>query len=171
LKEPDGPIILERIRSLALSRTTVVIGLGNPDRADDGAGIEIVSHWKARLKERAFFDTETSAETAVFDGLEDPEAEVFLFVDAADFGGEPGEIRLFGREETDRFQPAISTHKVPIGLLTQMIRSRGRQAYLLGIQPGSVELFGGMTGGVREAVKTLQLLMNQENSGRPSNTD
>jgi hydrogenase 3 maturation protease len=169
LKEPDGLIILERIRSLALSGRTLVIGLGNPDRADDGAGIEIVSHWKARLKERAFFDTETSAETAVFDGLEDPDAEVFLFVDTADFGGKAGEIRLFEGEETPRFEPAISTHKVPIGLLTEMIRSKGRRAVLLGIQPGSLELFGRMTEEAAEAVKTLKSLMDQENSGSPSN--
>jgi len=145
-----------------MSRTTVVIGLGNPDRADDGAGIEIVSRWKARLKERAFFDTETSAETAVFDGLEDPEVEVFLFVDAADFGGQAGEIRLFEGGESPRFEPAISTHKVPIGLLMEMIRSKGRQAVLLGIQPGSMALFGGMTGGVREAVESLKALVGGE---------
>jgi hydrogenase maturation protease len=164
LKEPDGPIILERIRSLALSQKTVVIGLGNPDRADDGAGIEIVSHWKARLQERAFFDTETSAETAVFDGLENPDAEVFLFVDAADFGGKAGEIRLFEAEESLRFEPAVSTHKVPIGLLTEMIRSKGRRAVLLGIQPVSIELFGKMTEGVREAVERLKSLTEGEGS-------
>jgi hydrogenase maturation protease len=161
LKEPDGRFILERIRSLALSRGTLVIGLGNPDRADDGAGTAIVSHWKARLKERAFFDTETSAETAVFEGLEVPDTEVFLFVDAADFGGRPGEIRVFGAAESARFQPAISTHKVPIDLLMQMIRSRGRQAYLLGIQPGSLELFGRMTEGVAEAVALLKTLLDR----------
>jgi hydrogenase maturation protease len=162
LKEPDDPRLLERIRNLVLSERTVVIGIGNPDRADDGAGIEIVSHWKARLKERAFFDTETSVETVLFDALEKPDVDVFLFVDAANFGGRPGEARLFGREDAGHFRPAISTHKVPLDLLMQVIASKGRQAYLLGIQPGCVELFGGMTGEVAEAVKILSVIMNKD---------
>ena len=162
MKEPDHQDPTEPIRSLILSERTVVIGMGNPDRADDGAGIEIVSHWKARLKERAFLDTETSVETVVFDGLADAEAEVFLFVDAADFGGRPGEFRLFGVKDTAEFHPAISTHKVPIDLLMGVIASKGRRAFLLGIQPESVELFGGMTEEVAKAVEILERLVNQD---------
>lgn len=134
----------------------MVIGLGNPDRADDGAGIEIVSLWKARLNKRAFLDTETSVETAVFDGLENPDVDAFLFVDAADFGGRPGEVHLFDSEDTECFRPALSTHKVQLDLLMQVIATKGKQAFLLGIQPGSVELFGGMTEEIAEAVKTLK---------------
>ncbi len=135
-----------------------MIGLGNPDRADDGAGIEIVSRWKARLKKRAFVEPETSAETVVMNHLEDAGVDAFLFVDAADFSGAPGEIRQFGAGDASRFKPAWSTHQVPMDLLMQMIVSKGKKVSLLGIQAGSVELFGAMTGSVIHAVESLSSL-------------
>lgn len=149
---PDPEI---RIRALIRSERTVVVGLGNPDRADDGAGIEIVSKWKARLGRRAFLDTEISAETIVLDHLADPDADVFLFVDAADFGGKPGDFRLFGIGEQDRFRPALSTHQVPMDLLMGLIASRRKDVFLLGIQPESLEPMGGMTPAVSDTVRRL----------------
>ncbi len=148
--DPEG-----RIRALIRSERTVVVGLGNPDRADDGAGIEIVSKWKARLGRRAFLDTETSAETIVLDHLSDPDADVFLFVDAADFGGKPGDFRLFGIGDQELFRPALSTHQVPMDLLMGLIASRRKDVFLLGIQPGSLEPLGGMTPEVSETVELL----------------
>jgi hydrogenase maturation protease len=159
LKELENPGLSEElIRNLILSEKTLVVGLGNPDRADDGAGIEIVSHWKARLKKRAFVEPETSVETVVMNHLDDDGVEAFLFVDAADFGGTPGEIHRFGIEDASSFKPAWSTHQVPIGLLMQLIASKKKRAFLLGIQAGSVELFGAMTRDVIQAVEALSLL-------------
>jgi hydrogenase maturation protease len=170
LKEPDDPVLFKRIQDLILSDGTCVIGLGNPDRADDGAGIEIVSHWKARLKERAFLDTEISAETAVIEGLEDPCTRVLFFVDAVDFGGAAGELRFFSAEDSVRFQPSLSTHKVPLGLLMQMVTSRNKEAHLLGIQPKSVEWLGGMTKEVVETVDLLKRFINQVSVQHGSDT-
>jgi hydrogenase maturation protease len=132
-----------------------VVGLGNPDRADDGAGIEIVRNWKARLGRRAFLDTEMSAETIVLDHLADPETEIFIFVDAADFGGPAGGFRLFGIGDQDRFRPAISTHQVPMDLIMGLIASHRKDAFLLGIQPKSLEPLGKMTREVSETVRKL----------------
>ena len=160
MKEPDDPLWAGRIRSLILSEGTLVIGLGNPDRADDVAGIEIVSRWKARLEKRAFVEPETPAETVVMNHLEDAGVEAFLFVDAADFGGEPGEIRQFGAEDVAGFKPAWSTHQVPMDLLIRLITSKRKRAYLLGIQAGSVELFGKMSEDVTAAVGALSELLD-----------
>jgi hypothetical protein len=131
LKEPDGRETVRLIRELLMSDQTTAIGLGNPDRADDGAGIQIVLKWKARLKKRAFCENEISAEEAVMKGLEEPSVGTFLFVDAADFKGRPGEMRLF---------------------------DSGEKAFLLGIQPGSVEWLGEKSKPVRETIRRLELL-------------
>ena len=69
---------------------------------------------------------------------------------------QPQQFRLFGQEDAGRFSPAISTHKVPLDLFMRVIASKGKQAFLLGIQAGSLELFGGMTAEVAEAVKILK---------------
>jgi hydrogenase maturation protease len=150
--------LAEDVRRLIGSGRTRVIGLGNLDRADDGAGLRIVENWKARLERRAFLETEASAETVVLDGLDDPDAGVFLFVDAADFGAAPGAARLFGAGDRGRFRPAYSTHQVPMDLFMELIESRGKEAFLLGVQPGSVEPFGDMTGGVMDTVRRLSAL-------------
>lgn len=150
--EPDVNDPIDFIRSLVRSESTVLIGLGNPDRADDGAGIQIVSKWKARYPKRAFLDTERSVESAVLDNLENASFEAFLFVDAADFGGITGEFRLFHSGDAGRFHPALSTHKVPMDLLMQLIASKGKKAYLLGIQAGSVEFPGEISKEVRETI-------------------
>jgi hydrogenase maturation protease len=160
LNASDGipPGLADRIRRLIFSERTILIGLGNPDRADDGAGLKIVLNWKARLERRAFLETEVSAETVVLDGLDDPAAGVFLFVDAADFSGSPGESRLFGLDDLGRVRPAFSTHHVPMDLLMGLIESRRKEAFLLGIQPGSMEPFGEMTGETSETVRRLSEL-------------
>jgi hydrogenase maturation protease len=158
LKEPDGRETVRLIRELLMSDQTTAIGLGNPDRADDGAGIQIVLKWKARLKKRAFCENEISAEEAVMKGLEEPSVGTFLFVDAADFKGRPGEMRLFDSGEAGLIQSAFSTHKVPLDLLFGMITARGKKAFLLGIQPGSVEWLGEKSKPVRETIRRLELL-------------
>ena len=155
---PDASRVVERVRDLIGSGRTVAVGMGNPDRADDGAGVLVVSRWKARLKKRAFIEPETPVETAVLNHLEDPDVDAFLFVDAADFGGRPGDIRWFGIEDASGIKPAWSTHKAPMELLMRLIASKNKQAFLLGIQAGSVELFGAMTGEVTQAVGVLSEL-------------
>jgi hypothetical protein len=44
-----------------------------------------------------------------------------------------------------RVAPAVTTHKVPLGLFIGMILARNKKALLLGIQPGSVEWMGRMS--------------------------
>jgi hypothetical protein len=64
----------------------------------------------------------------------------------------------FGQSNAGCFLPTFFTHKVPLDLFMQVIATKGKRAFLLGIQPGSVELFGGMTGEVAEAVKILKFV-------------
>jgi hydrogenase 3 maturation protease len=158
LKEPEDTEIRARVRDLIRSEKTLVIGIGNTDRADDGAGIKIVDSWKARLKKRAFLEPETPAEIVVSDHLADPLVDALVFVDAADFGGKPGEVRLFGSEDADGMPIPASTHKIPLGLLFGLIRQKGKAAYLLGIQPKSLEWIGEMSEEVRETVKRFETI-------------
>jgi hydrogenase 3 maturation protease len=164
LNEPDDRPPLERIRRLLQSDRTLAFGLGNIDRADDGAGVLIVRQWKARLKERAFFEPDAAVETVVLERSDDALVETFLFVDAADFGGEPGEFRLFGPEDSGRVLPALSTHKVPMDLLMGIVASKGRRPVLLGIQPGSLEPFGRITEKAEGTIRILSALAEDEST-------
>ncbi len=98
MKESKYIELQEKIREILFSEQSIVIGIGNPDRADDGAGIFVVQHWREKapfLRKASFFlDTECSVESPVIDHLENPLIQNFLFGDTSDFGGAPGDIVL-----------------------------------------------------------------------------
>ncbi len=128
--------IEKRLRELIDSRLVVVIGLGNPDRADDGVGIEVARQLRGLAPERIFSETE-GLEGIVLRILDRKDAEVGIFIDAVDFGGRPGEVRIFSDAD---FPPCTtSTHKVPLGLLSALLKKEEKASYLVGIQPGTLD--------------------------------
>lgn len=148
--------MIKPLHSISKSESIVVIGLGNPDRADDGFGIILSEKLQRKYPERVFSERQRSVEGIVIDLLENKAIDTFVFVDATDFGGEPGEAKLFTPKDAERFMPAFSTHKVPISLLMDLIVQHGKKPVLLGVQPGSVELLGEMSQGVLQTMKALE---------------
>jgi len=158
--DPDNSkILLDILEQNLESANLTVIGLGNPDRADDGAGVAVASKLKKEYPQHVFLETERSVEGIVLDLLEQKDVKTLLFLDASDFGGKPGEIKLFTHDDAKRFIPAVSTHKVPITFLMEIIVKQGRKAFLLGIQPGSLEFMGRMSPAVGKAVSILENLL------------
>jgi len=148
--------LLKKFKKIVQSESTVIIGLGNPDRADDGAGLRIVSRLKYHFPERAFLESEKSAESIVLDLFENDEVLNVLFIDATDFDGNPGEVRLFDQHDARKFVPAISTHKVPITILMDLLVRHHKNPYLLGIQPSNLKLFGNMSPEVEKTMNELE---------------
>ena len=144
------------LHSISKTESIAVIGLGNPDRADDGLGIILSEKLQKKYPERVFSERQRSVEGIVVNLLENKAIDTFVFVDATDFGGEPGEARLFTTKDTERFIPAFSTHKVPISLLMSSITQYGKKPILLGVQPGSTELLGEMSPGVLKTMNALE---------------
>jgi len=68
--------------------------------------------------------------------LERLKPTMILFFDAADFGGNPGEIRLMSLRESAG--KAISTHEIPLELIIK-ISGISSPTYLLGVQVKSLE--------------------------------
>lgn len=160
MKESKYREIRKKIREILFSDTSIVIGIGNPDRADDGAGIFVVEYWRKKApssrKVCFFLDTECAIESPVMVHLDDPRIQTFLFVDTSDFGGESGEILLLSEQEIEKIVSPLSTHKVPLDFLFSLIRLKNKKAFLLGIQPASLEFFGTMSPVVQNTVKMLK---------------
>ena len=146
---------LEPVFEFLLKESVAVIGLGNPDRADDGVGIVLASILKTHFPDRIFLETERHVEQLVLDLIENPNIKTILFVDAVDFGGPGGTIKQFGVEESRRFMPSVSTHRVPIGFLMHLLTQEGKIAYLIGVQPESLELMGEMSPSVEKTVSKI----------------
>lgn len=153
--------ILKAFTGSLRNHSTAVIGLGNPDRADDAVGILLAAKCKSVFPDRVFLETETSVEGTVLRILDDRSIGLVWFVDAVGFGGAAGEIRKFEVQDTDQFVPSVSTHKVPMTLLMNLLAQHGKTVFLLGIQPGVLDFMGKMSDSVNEVISDAEKwLMN-----------
>lgn len=134
-------------------RRVAVIGVGNPLRGDDGAG----SLLARRLREKRG--------DVVFDGGSAPEnycervgalmPDLVLVIDAARFGGRPGEVRVLHPGEIAG--GALSTHNPSIRLLAAYIRQRcGCELLVLGIEPDSGGMGEELSAPVKEIMDELE---------------
>ena len=130
----------------------VVLGVGHALKADDAAGSVVAEELHSRFPERAF------------DGGQAPEnymgplrlsaPDTVFVVDAADFGGRPGEVRVASGSEVEGLM--VGTHAPPLSILMALISEEtGADVYLVAIQAASTELGGTMTPGVRAAIPGL----------------
>lgn len=143
-----------------------IVGIGAELNGDDAVGVITAQMLKTALK--------TGQNVQVFEGGRLPEniisplrrflPELVIFIDAADFGGVPGEIRLI---EPGQISGAdFSTHSLPLSLMIEYLsREIGCDVMILGIQPKDVEfdalLCVECEMSVMEIVKELKRLLNE----------
>lgn len=86
--------------------------------------------------------------------------DTVLFLDAVECGTAPGSVVLLSAAEmTTRF-PQVSTHKLSLGLLAQLIETNGRtRVWLLGVQPASVRPGAGLSPAVGTVLECLVSLL------------
>jgi len=130
----------------------VVMGLGNVLKADDAAGPTV-----AEALAREF-------PTRVFDGGQAPEnfvapvrraaPDTIILIDAADFDGEPGEVRIASSDDVGGLM--IGTHAPPLSMFMSILKEdTGADVYLVAVQAASTKLGGTMCPEVRKAVEGI----------------
>lgn len=124
---------------------TVVLGIGNLLRCDDGAGIHALNRVRHRLHavspEAATLDA-GSPGLHLLPDLED--YPHWIALDAARLGAPPGTVRLFEGAAVEEFLglPQRTSHEVGLADLLCAARLRGRfpsRLALIGVQPGSLD--------------------------------
>jgi hydrogenase 3 maturation protease len=133
----------------------LVLGIGNRMRGDDAIG-SIVAEQLARQGKVPALDCGEMPDNYVGRVWEFGPDELII-VDACNFGGEPGEIRVFDERALEQIMDVpLSTHQVPLPMLIGLIRVKSgiaRRVRLVGIQPVQVEYFQeGMSEPVRAAL-------------------
>ncbi|UCE44917.1 MAG: hydrogenase maturation protease [Methanobacteriota archaeon] len=136
---------------------TYVLGMGNEDRGDDGAGIAVARKLKESFPRHSYSEHD-GLEGIVLDISEKDEDAFVIFVDAADLREEPGTIRLVDAKEIRATE--VTTHRVTVGLLMELLAKSGKRSTVVCIQPGSVEFGSEMTAPVNGAVETLVCLLS-----------
>lgn len=131
-----------------------MLGVGNPIRGDDAAGLEVANALRRALR------ASPTAKVKVHDVSLTPEREVskiplserLVLFDAVEAGLRPGSI-VCGRLNETKYG-YFATHNVPFRLIPGL-EARGNDVLMLGIQPESVEVIEGLSKAVRESTERL----------------
>jgi hydrogenase 3 maturation protease len=114
-----------------------VVGIGNVIKGDDGAGCRVVE----KLGEGFAMPTVDCAEVPENYGgwVERRDLEAVVYVDAIDFDGEPGEVRVVPLEKM--METATSTHHLSLHYMIKFLKNEWEgDAIMVGIQPVSMKI-------------------------------
>ena len=151
--DPNLPEVLR-----ALEGPVCWVGLGNPDLGDDGLGVRLAEAMAERGHPRVVLAGTTPErwiETLAAGGT----ARV-VFLDAVEFGGEPGSVVWMEAGDLEARYPQVSTHKLSLGMLARLLEARGVRVSLLGVKPQSLRPGAGLSEPVRRTVGLLAGLLD-----------
>lgn len=136
-----------------LSGHVCIFGIGNRGRRDDGVGSLIAEHLAARYPALAI-DAGTVPENYL-EKVARSCPETILVVDAVDFGGYLGEIRLL---DPDTIAPSgLSSHALSLRMTAEYFKARTEACLaFLAIQPADVSSGTVLSDEVSRAVKVAQ---------------
>lgn len=136
----------------------LVLGLGNPLMADDGAGQELLSKlsslasaWGPQVE---FMDggTQGLALLGVFEGR-----KAVVFLDAIHLGDKPGAVHVLSGEELMRMgrRPATTAHEgsaPQILAALELLGETPKEIAMIGLEPEKIELGIGLSPSVRASL-------------------
>jgi hydrogenase 3 maturation protease len=139
------------------------MGLGNPDRSDDGFGVALAQEL---MPSKAQPGNGTERQLTVMVAGTAPErflgrvadwgAEHLIFLDAVDFGGAPGAAVWLNAGEMAARYPQVSTHKLSLGLLARCVEGNGTaKVWLLGVQTESTRPGRDLSPAVQASLEAL----------------
>ncbi len=147
----DNRGLLDGLRPLCGSRT-VILGVGNVLRGDDGVGPLVCEALVGKVAARVI-DAGTVPENYIRP-LVEARPQFLLVVDAVDFGGTPGAIGVFTLDQINDF--AFSTHALSLRLFVEVVRTDIEvDVLLLGVQPLCTLLGQPVSDPVQESIQEL----------------
>ncbi|MGD9497988.1 MAG: hydrogenase maturation protease [Armatimonadota bacterium] len=148
------------LEALLGGRRVVVMGVGNELRGDDGIGVLLAERLEQCVDCPVFVTFDLPEDYAV--KAADLRPDVLLVLDAADFGGEPGQVRLIRALEIP--PTAGVTHRPSLQMLARFLElDAGAQTWVLGVQPDitRVGLGAQMCAPVLRAADALEELLTE----------
>ncbi|HOY09791.1 MAG TPA: hydrogenase 3 maturation endopeptidase HyCI [Candidatus Omnitrophota bacterium] len=132
--------------------TNLVITAGNSFRSDDGVGPYLYEALKGRVLV-PILDAGYTPENIIDQAIQ-VNPDYIIVIDAADFHGRPGEVRII--EEDLIPTSTLSTHAIPLNVVTRLIEEEtGATTVFIGIQVCSVVPGEGLSPEVKEAADAL----------------
>ena len=146
----------------------IVIGIGNPDRGDDGAGRAVVQRLRGRLPDDVVLVEQGGETTALLASIEG--AGAAFLVDACVSGAAPGTIRRLDAAAT-ALPPGLglSSHGLGLAEAVELARLLGRlppRCIVYAIEGGSFALGAPLSPPVAQAVAEVAARLAAEIAGR-----
>ena len=151
---------LNKLRNSA----TVIVGIGNLLKGDDGVG-PLVCEQLAGKTSAELIDAGTVPENYIQPIIKKAPRNL-LVIDAIDFGAPAGTIRIFEPERLNSY--ALSTHTLSPRLFVDMVCQNLRRdpalrepvdVYFVGIQPAQTQLGESVSPQVSQAVQQLSQIL------------
>jgi len=138
---------------------TLFITLGSALRADDGLGPYLAERVRFSRPDLRLLDAGTTPENIAKTAI-DWKPDKVVLLDAAHFGGSPGELRVIPLEAINR-QTVLSTHSFPLSVTFSIVREdTGAALVVVGVQAGSLEYKEGLSPEVEAAGAELAAHLN-----------
>ncbi len=151
----------KQLKTLVKGRTALV-GVGNVLKADDGTGPLLIGRLRPKLRDQedvVLFDAGVTPENHLGPIIRS-HPDTVIVIDAMDFGGMPGGVRLF--IETELAAESLSTHAMNPEFFIRYLKENGIQnILLLGIQPGNVDLGREISPEVEKSINSLAGLLRE----------
>lgn len=134
----------------------ILVGVGKRILSDDAAGIELALELRKRGKKDVWLESDIEDNEDIW---KNEVNRPLIFLDAVDFREKPGKITLLPLSYI-LCNTTLSHRLLPI-ITTQMNHKHLRNAYVLGIQPESIEEGEKISQPVRQAItKVLKMLIS-----------
>ena len=138
------------VEDLRDEKPMAIIGLGNMLRRDDGVGVYVASKLKnflGGIRGVEVIVAEDRVDYAAKE-LERINPGLIIVIDAMEFHGIPGEIRVLRLEDVE--EPYAYTHRIPMKTIFKLMGIEA-PTYVVGIQVASRDFGEGLSGEVKAA--------------------
>lgn len=144
----------------------VFVGVGNRMLGDDGIGPVLLDHLKKNLPHTVDAGVTPEEYTGVIKRLN---PSVIIILDAADFGAEPGQMKIIMAEEVSLVR--IGSHKIPLDIIMEYLRSEtGADVFIIGIQPECISFSSSLSPSAEratcECAEVIVSLLCGKNEGK-----
>ena len=152
---------MENIFLPILRGKTVIVGIGNSLRGDDGFGSALIEQIQGKV---GFICIDAGSAPEKFLGvIVKEEPDTILFVDAADLDLEPGQYRIL--EPADIVKCGLTTHDMSSRMLIEFLENQTKANILmLGVQPQHLLLGEAMSPCLTETLDEIQMLIQEAGS-------
>jgi len=145
--------MLEHLK-LHLAGKVVILGIGNTLKNDDGIGSIIASRIKGKVP-YLVYDAGPTPENYLGKIIKDKPDNIVI-IDAADFGGKPGEFRIVEGEDIKTVN-LFSTHNASISLTINYLQSNLKaDIIILIIQPKNINFGDTLSPEIKETINIVE---------------